>query len=316
VSSDVPSDPTPPPLTPADWVQWAYLTLRRDWKHYEPSSRPVTAERLRASLQPELRRPVFVFGAPRSGTTFLGSCIGALPEMSYHFEPAAIQRAVQYVYHGAWTEREAQRFYRAAYRWLMRRHLDGDLRLADKTPRHAFILPFLHRTFPDATYVHIVRDGRDAALSHSKKPWMSDEMEGTEQYGVGGNRFGPYPRYWVEPDRRDEFRHTTDYHRCIWAWSRHVGAALEGKKALPDGRYHEVRYERLVDAPHETANRLLDALGVHAPAARDRLHARAANAHDTSVGNWRDELTAEQRQAAAAEAGGLLRRLAYADAPA
>lgn len=296
----------PSTLSLSEAVYWAYLTVRRDRRHYVPFPRPITTERLRASLRPVVRRPIFIIGAPRSGTTFLGRCIGALPEVAYHFEPAAIQRSVQHVYRGTWSEREAQHAYTVVYRWLLRLHLDGDRRLADKTPRHCFIVPFLYRTFPDATFVHIVRDGRDAALSHSKKPWLQQAMEGAEQYGVGGNRFGPYPRFWVRPERERAFRTTTDYHRCIWAWKRHVEAAREGLADVPADQQHTMRYADWVRHPMREGGRLLDALGIAPEPSRQRLLATASTAHTRSVGAWRTELTAQQRAIATHEAGDLL----------
>src|SRR4051794_41642074 len=71
------------------------------------------------AVDPRLRKPVFVLGAPRSGTTFLGSCIGALPEVSYHFEPRVTKAAARLVYEGTWSERRAARVFRRSYRLLL-----------------------------------------------------------------------------------------------------------------------------------------------------------------------------------------------------
>ncbi len=316
--ADLPSRPSPaglPPVTPLALARWAALTVRRDVRHGREDGSlwrgPFTRARLRASLHPSLARPVFVIGAPRSGTTFLGRCLAALPELSYHFEPVATMRAVPYVYAGAWTEAAAARFYRRAYRGLVRLRLDGGRRLAVKIPDDSFIVPFLAQTFPGARFVHIVRDGRDAALSHSRKPWLQAASTRARRYGGGGKRYGPFPRFWTEPGRRDAFRTTSDVHRCIWAWKRHVEAALAHGRALPAGRYHELRYERFVHAPAAVADALLDFVGVTDAASRARLHARAAAARADSVGGWADAFTRVQRAEVEAEAGPLLRALGY-----
>jgi hypothetical protein len=302
-------------VTPLALARWTALTVRRDVRYGRDDGSlgrgSLTPARLRASLRPALARPVFVIGAPRSGTTFLGRCLAALPELSYHFEPVATMRAVPYVYAGAWTEAGAARFYRRAYRWLMRLRLDGGRRLAVKIPDDSFIVPFLARTFPGALFVHILRDGRDAALSHSRKPWLQAASARTRRYGWGGKRYGPFPRFWTEPTRRAAFRATSDFHRCIWAWTRHVSAALAHGRALPPAQYHELRYEDFVTTPHPVADRLLDALAIAEAASRARLHARAAAARADSVGGWTDALTRVQRAEAEAEAGPLLRALGY-----
>src|SRR5215213_3928585 len=50
------------------------------------------------ALDPRLSEPVFVLGAPRSGTTFLGSRLGLVSEFSYHFEPRLTKAAARHVY--------------------------------------------------------------------------------------------------------------------------------------------------------------------------------------------------------------------------
>jgi len=256
-----------------------------------------------------VQQPVFVVGAPRSGTTFLGRCIGALPSVSYHFEPMATKSAAEYVYNGDWSEDEAARFYRFVFRNLLRLHLDGDLRFAEKTPRNCFVIPFLHRAFPKARFVHIIRNGLDAALSHSKKPWLQPNT--ASRIETGSHQFGTYPRFWVEADRREEFRTTSTFHRCIWAWRRHVESALRSLDGVPEAQQCQLRYEGFVRHPHQVADRLLDFLEITEGNERNALHAVAQNAHADSVGTWSAELTSEQHEVAHEEAGSVLKRLGY-----
>ena len=46
----------------------------------------------------------------------------------------------------------------------------GKARWGDKTPLYMQYLPLLERLFPDARFVHLIRDGRDAALSFLSVP--------------------------------------------------------------------------------------------------------------------------------------------------
>ena len=68
---------------------------------------------------------------------------------------------------------------------------EGKPRWGDKTPMYMRHLPLLERLFPDAQYVHLIRDGRDAALSFLRMP------EGT------------FTRTWAHPDTSAEFA-------CLW----------------------------------------------------------------------------------------------------
>ena len=301
-------------VKPIRWfnlLDWAKQTAVVDKKYYRKKSRSLSGARLWHLAAPNLSRPIFIVGSPRSGTTFLGACIAEIPEISYHFEPVATKAAARYVHNNEWSFDEASRFYRLVYAWLMRLHADGDLRFAEKTPRNCFLIDFLYRAFPDAQFIHILRDGRDAALSHSKKPWLQAASAGSNKRETSGYRHGPYPRFWVECDRTHEFETTSDIHRCIWAWRRHVSAILDQAQNLPAQQYYELRYEDLVAQPQQEAERLLTYLGLGSQAANQALCQAFAQARPDSVGGWQRQLAPDQLQQIEQEAGDLLRRLGY-----
>jgi LPS sulfotransferase NodH len=309
MARSTPAHPGPPSFARA-LPRLALRTARQSRRQYERSGRPPSAARAARIARPNLDSPVFVIGSPRSGTTFLGSCLAALPGLSYHYEPVATKYAARLVYDGTWGFARARRFYRAVYGCLAGAHLDADLRFAEKTPRNCFLVPFLARAFPGAVFVYIERDGRDAALSHSKKPWLQRSQAGSGRREPGGHAYGA-ARFYIEPERAAEFEATTDIHRCIWAWRRHVEAARSGLAALPPSRVHTVRYEALVADPEGEGGRVLDALGVRDAEARARFGARAAEARPDSVGGWRRELSDAALAQVEAEAGPLLRSLRY-----
>lgn len=300
--------------TPITWFnlpRWAVVTAMADRVRYWHGPRRFSMQRFVSSLRPSIVRPIFIIGAPRSGTTFLGRCLAALPEVSYHFEPVATKGAARYAYEGRWSEARLRRFYRSVYRWLLRIHWDGDLRFAEKTPRNCFNVEFLRGTFPDASFVHIIRDGRDAALSLRRQPWLGDDSAESGLREPGGYRYGPYPRFWVEPGRRDEFRRTTDLHRSIWSWRRHLENALEQANGLDAKAYLEIRYEELVKDPGRHAEELADFLGITSVSSRAGLRNALSAARTDSVGRWKEELTPNEIALIEAEAGSLLRRVGY-----
>ena len=263
------------------------------------------------ALDPRLYRPVFIVGAPRSGTTFLGSCLGRLPEVSYHFEPRLTKAAAQHVYDGSWSERRSAALFRISYGALLLAALDGGRRFAEKNPENSFLVPFLAAMSPTAQFVHIIRDGRDAAVSHAEQPWLAAASAGSGRLGHAGQPFGPHARWWVEPGRREEFATVPDIVRTAWCWRRFTEAALEGLATLPTGRVLEVRYEAVVTDPMTAADALAGFLGTSA-AGREALRAGLARASADSVGRWRSALTPDQVAMVGREIGPLLARLGYA----
>ena len=272
----------------------------------------MTVRRIACTFRPNIRRPLFVVGSPRSGTTFLGACLGRLPELSYHNEPAATMRACPLIHGGAWSPARGKRFYRSVTRWLMRLHLEGDLRFADKCPRHAMMIPFLRQTFADAQFVHLIRDGRDVATSLAEKQWLNLEPA-TGTAGTSPRKPANPARsfFWVETDRVDEFENTTVIHRCIWGWRRFTETALADLADLPGADHHELRYEDLARQPAREADRLLEFLNIGDSDSRAALHEALREVKTSSIGRWKAALTHEQLEQIHSEAGPLLDRLGY-----
>jgi hypothetical protein len=97
----------------------------------------------------------------------------------------------------------------------------GKPRYADKTPMHVLHLRRLARLFPEARFVHLVRDGRDVALSYRSVAWGPETVE-----------------------------------EAALLWRRRVGAGRRSGRRLGPDRYREVRYEDLVAEPERVAREL------------------------------------------------------------
>ncbi len=179
---------------------------------------------------------------------------------------------------------------RAVY--ALHAHRAGKARYGDKTPNYVLQLPLLARLFPEARFVHIVRDGRDVALS----------VTGIDEWGP--KRVPGAARYW----------------------SQHVNAGRTAGRMLGPARYLEVRYEDLAAAP-ESELRSICAFydlpfdpamlsyyerfdEVIAPDFQPQIHQRLREPPKV-VSKWRTEMTAEDRAAFEAQAGDLLAACGY-----
>ena len=171
----------------------------------------------------------------------------------------------------------------------------GKPRWGDKTPMYMRHLALLDELFPTAQYVHLIRDGRDAALSFLQMP------EGT------------FTRTWAHPRTPAQFA-------CLWR--KEVGDARVLGGRIGATRYHEVRYEALVANPDATVHGVCAFAGIpFEPAMLDYAGAvdvsskphqqRLLAPPTTGVRSWRDEMPAADAAGFEAVAGGLLRELGY-----
>jgi len=241
-------------------------------------------------------RLVFVVGSPRSGTTFLAGAIGSLPGFVDLGELAPVKAAVPEL--AALPPAEAARKLRRILGVARRVGLVGSVRAVEQTPELAHLAGVLPLAFPEATIVHIVRDGRDVACSLLEKAWLKREGSSSDDAGLP---YGAYARFWVEPERRPEFESASDARRAAWVWRSYVTGARAAANAV------EVRYEAIAANPGTVGSSLAEQLG----ADPGRLTAALGTAHEQSVGRYRRDLTPEQLADVMAEAGALLRELGY-----
>ena len=167
----------------------------------------------------------------------------------------------------------------------------GKSRWGDKTPIYVNWIPQLAQLFPTARFVHVIRDGRDVALSYQSVPWGPDDIWG-----------------------------------CAIKWRRDVGAGRRDGPALGHDRYLEIRYETLVQDPRSVIERLCDyallefdeqmvqvdeARSVGGRASQAEYHASAIKPPTPGLRDWRTQMPDDQVLAFEAVAGDLLTGLGY-----
>jgi hypothetical protein len=242
-------------------------------------------------------RIVFVLGSPRSGTTFLGAAIGSLPGFVDLDEVTPLKAALPGL--AGLPEAEASRRIRGLLERVRALALVRGLRGVEQTPETAYVIDAALRAYPRARVVHLVRDGRDVVCSLLERGWLSSRRSDADDARLA---YGAESRFWVEPERVEEFRRASDATRAAWAWRRYVSAARRGRE-----RTLELGYEEMVADPERTAG----ALAAHLDAESDLLAVALRGAHTRSIGRWRTELSPEQLADVEREAGQLLRELGY-----
>jgi Sulfotransferase family len=277
----------------------------------------------------------FVVGLGRSGTTLLRLMLDAHPEMAVPPETGFIPRVVHLE-----GERLRNRFFRVmtrqpawpdygipdeAFRQALRKIGDftvadgvrcfyetyaarrGKVRYGDKTPPYRAHMPLIDSLLPEARFVHLIRDGRDVAISR-RGLWFE-----------GGETIEEIARVWCGE----------------------VESARSGGRSVR--HYLEVRYEDLVTAPERELRRICDFVELRFEPAMLRYHegatarlgeigdrlARGGTVRSTReqrlaalesstqppdaglAGRWRRDMSEEDRAEFERIAGGLLRELGY-----
>lgn len=171
----------------------------------------------------------------------------------------------------------------------------GKPRWGDKTPMYMRHLGLIERLFPDAQYVHLIRDGRDAALAFLDIPE------------------GVVTRTWAHPRSAAGFA-------CEWR-TEIRGARDLGRRVGPS-RYVEIRYEDLVSDLDGIVRSVCDFAGL--PFEPEMLeyvgavdltakphHQRLLQPPTRGVRDWRSEMSREDALGFEAIAGDLLTELGY-----
>jgi hypothetical protein len=278
---------------------------------------------------PSADSPVFVIGCPRSGTTLLTlmlsshSRIAIPPETRFLLEVFRERRRF-----GDLTARRNRRrlgWALTRQRGTKFRHLglprkpvmqavvagpptmgsaigavyrtyagsQGKPRWGDKRPSYFRHVEVLRELWPDAQFVHLVRDARDSAASLRQMRW------------------------WPH-----------GFHGAVATWVHSVDCARRAQRRLPPDAFLEVRYEDLVAAPREQLERLCTFLGedfeegMLAPhlladdlprRQRDDWHANTRQRVGTNrVGAYRGVLSDAEVALVEQVAGSRLRTLGYA----
>ena len=214
------------------------------------------------SMQRIIDRPIFIVGAPRSGTNIFYRTFAKHPDLAW------ISNITKKVPSSLWLTRmimqfrndhrptEAnnvwQKFTRGDNEALGREDvgqkargyftqvLHNNLRIFDKPrfvnkcPGNSVRIDFLKEIFPDAIFIHILRDGRAVA------------------YSIMRSRLGHSGAYWsVKPPGWQDLLKVPLVDACALQWKMTVEAILASAAKLTPEQYLEVRYEEFVARPAE-----------------------------------------------------------------
>lgn len=233
-----------------------------------------------------LTPPIVIYGAARSGTTYLVQILNKHPEVYVSDETRIFAWAHDVLHRLTGDERTSYRK-REEFVDYLRRTLPQTIRdfyrelapearwWGDKNPHYAHAdnrgcLETILELYPQTKFLHIVRDGRDVVTSGLRGVW-------------------------------------TDFESVHRMWTSHLDIGCAFGRALPSDRYFEFRYEELIADDLGVARRIFDFLGIELDPAVERFcrnqqenrtpfctPSRDIRA-DVARSDWADHLTPEQQ---------------------
>ncbi|MBN2292950.1 MAG: sulfotransferase [Pirellulales bacterium] len=227
-----------------------------------------------------LRAPVFIVGAGRSGTTILGKCFSILPYVCYLYEERELWSTIdpctyiQRYMDGkpldlALPPVQSQQQHRMERIWHSITAYHNRSLIVEKNPDNSFRLEWLHSLNPLSQIVWIIRDGREVAQSvvrHSLKSGtyrLSPFRACHPWWGEGEIKWKSIVHSCQKHDiycglvNLDEL---TEFEKALIEWLFATERCLHFRNAHPD-TVVAIRYEEFITQPDKTWPALMDSLG-------------------------------------------------------
>ncbi len=224
-----------------------------------------------------VRKPIFIIGTGRSGSTILGKVLSMHKDIGFLNEPKALwytiheqddvnghfsQEIARYHFDDKDATSDIQRKSQRLFAWYLT--FSASTRVVDKNPEIIFRIPFVQAIFPEAKFVFLVRNAWDTCASIVK--W-------SKQYGLQRN--GQVEDWWGLNNRKWRFMVDqlvpqdtllAQYHPLISTFEDHTNMAVvewiltmrEGLKYLNkhNSDLYLVKFEDLNVSPRQTLHNL------------------------------------------------------------
>ena len=263
-------------------------------------------------------KPIIIIGAPRSGTKMLRGILASHPGL------VTFPSEIDYIWkhgnesipHDELTQHDAlpevKEYIRSQFALLSTRHKNA--RVVEKSVANSLRVEFVHSVFPDACFVHLVRDGR-ASVESVRRSWesgfsakyylqkfqgvdWSDALYFSSKYfshhlrrkGIIGSDKGVNGPHFSGMKKLIENKDALEV--CAIQWMNCVKIAKSQLKAVPVEQVLEIKYEDLVKDPLELMQSAFHFLDLEFTSESNNYISK--NIHDSNLGKWKENLSVEE----------------------
>jgi hypothetical protein len=222
----------------------------------------------------------FIFGHARSGTTLLARLVRLHPDVHCNYQahfftrPPLLQALVADPDVEAWLSRRSNRWnhgrdlspvvLRAVADFILERDAREQCKkiVGDKSPSSLLngeAVRLMHKVYPDAKLIYIVRDGRDTVISHRFQSFI-DASQHLSQEDLGiREAFSRNPEPFMRGERSIFTEKTIRW--AAQGWATNVSETDQVARELYPDRYLGLRYDHLLERPLEGMQRVWAFLG-------------------------------------------------------
>ena len=236
--------------------------------------------------------PIFILGCSRSGTTVTFETIRKSQQLlSFPYEIPQFWHSLC----GPWDKQWASECATAddahpSHRERAFAHFYARLgkgQVLDKSCINILRIPYLHALFPNASFIYIHRDGRDN-VSSLMDGWRHDGHfnlkallgEIPESICINNGEFSDWS-FFLPPGWRD-YNHASLEEVCAHQWNMANTLALQAKPLIPEEKWIELPYAKLVTSPAELFEDIFSKLKLDFTR-EIRTHCESLNKKPTSI---------------------------------
>jgi len=262
-----------------------------------------------------LEHPIIIIGAPRSGTNMLRDILTQLPGFGtwpcdeinyiwrhgnahYPYDEFSVDQASESI----------KKFIRRAFIRIARKQ--GLRYVVEKTCANSLRVAFVEKVFPDAKFIFIVRDGRDAVASAMKRwkapldiPYL---MKKAKYLPVTDAPYYAIRYLWNRISRvfssekklsswgprfegmSEMVRNRSLAEVCAVQWERCVQMAAKDFAAMRSEKCLLLKYEDFVSQPVAELQKIADFLSIRLE--NDQAARMVVSVNDKSVGKWKSDI--------------------------
>lgn len=214
----------------------------------------------------KLIKPVFVVGCSRAGTTLIyktfseSQYLGSLQKETHDFWAALHPPKLRnWQSHEIPVQLAKQEDIRAVSRFFYTQ--TGKTRIVDKNNQNGLSIPYLFKLFPSAHFIYIKRNPGDNINSliqgwNKASEFATWSTELPDPVRVEGGKNQRWCFFLAKGWRK--YTHASIEEVCAFQYKAMNNAILDAKANIPEGQWHEINYEKLINEPVQEFEKLFN----------------------------------------------------------